>query len=75
MNPLVAVLIASLTCGTPPLKFRDFFHDYYLPSPSAANGLALRGETADQAVSRLMNATADYSEYRAVWMDQCGVRR
>lgn len=75
MNPLVALMIASLTCGTPPMTFRDFYRSYYHAAGPGQSWMGQRGEETATVIRRVMDATADFNDYRVVWAEQCGTKR
>lgn len=69
-------LIATMTCGTPPMTFRDFYQSYYYEAgPSWLHWQGGRAETQETVIIRVTDAVADYTEYRLAWGEQCGVRR
>lgn len=72
MNALVAVLIASSTfCSEPAVDFRSFYGRFFLPTREGQYWAAVHGETTDGAVRRVLDATADFADYRAARMERC----
>lgn len=74
MNPVVAMMIASLSCTDPSMTFRDFFGRYYL-SPARPHWAGREAESFQSIVTRVLDATADYQDYRAARLDKCGPSR
>ncbi len=71
MNPLVAVLIAQLSCQVEPMTFRDFYRSYYFAASPGNPWQGNRAEATADVVVRITNAIADFQDYRMAWLEKC----
>lgn len=74
MNPQVALMILSLSCGDPALSFRDFYARYFHPG-GTSSWAGFTGERTDTVMKRVADATGDYVEYRTARAETCGASK
>jgi hypothetical protein len=71
MNICVAGLLAALSCNTPALGFRDFYAACYYDGSQGTHWAGRSTETTEVVLKRLVDAQADFIDYRVTRMEIC----